>query len=35
MPVYTRSEARAWVREKMLGVANVVIPTRGRPKTVT
>lgn len=27
MPVYTKSEARAWAREKMLGVANVVIPT--------
>lgn len=27
MPSYTRSEARAWAREKMLGVANVVIPT--------
>lgn len=27
MPVYTRNEARAWAREKMLGVANVCIPT--------
>jgi len=27
MPSYTRSEARSWAREKMLGVANVVIPT--------
>jgi 4-hydroxy-tetrahydrodipicolinate synthase len=27
MPSYTKSEARAWAREKMLGVANVTIPT--------
>ncbi|NKJ42308.1 dihydrodipicolinate synthase family protein [Novosphingobium sp. SG720] len=27
MPSYTRSDARAWARDKMLGVANVVIPT--------
>jgi len=27
MPSYTKSEARAWARETMLGVANVSIPT--------
>ena len=27
MPSYSRSEARAWAREKMQGVGNVVIPT--------
>lgn len=27
MPSYTRSEARIWAREKMLGVANVIVPT--------
>ena len=27
MPTYTRSEARAWAREKLVGVANVTIPT--------
>lgn len=27
MPSFTRSEARAWAREAMLGVANVTIPT--------
>lgn len=27
MPGYTKSEARAWGRDKLLGVANVVIPT--------
>ena len=27
MPTYTRSEARAWAREKLVGVASVTIPT--------
>lgn len=27
MPVYAPNEARAWAREKLIGVANVVIPT--------
>jgi len=27
MPSYSRGEARAWAREKLVGVANVVIPT--------
>jgi len=27
MPSFVRSEARAWAREKLLGVANVTIPT--------
>lgn len=27
MPSYTKGEARAWAREKLLGVANVCIPT--------
>src|ERR1044072_5357043 len=27
MASYTRGEAREWAREKMLGVANVTIPT--------
>lgn len=27
MPRYIKSEARAWARETMLGVANVTIPT--------
>jgi len=27
MPVYTKSEARDWARQKLVGVANVTIPT--------
>ena len=27
MPTYSKNEARAWAREKLLGVANVTIPT--------
>jgi 4-hydroxy-tetrahydrodipicolinate synthase len=27
MAIYTRGEARAWAREKMVGVANVTVPT--------
>lgn len=27
MPIYTKNEARAWARENMRGVSNVIIPT--------